>query len=300
MPLVTAIITTYKRQASIVQRALESVLMQTHSNIEVIVVDDSPCDFEYREEVRTMIESYCTRNVRYIAHEVNQGACAARNTGIAAANGEYVAFLDDDDEWKPEKTERQLAKFTDDSISLVYCGREVMSDDTGSISVPATRFLRGMVFSELIKENFIGSTSFPLIRKSCLETIFGFDVLMQSAQDYDVWLRLAEKYSVDYCEEPLVVYHVHSGERISKNYKSKISGLQRINEKNNAYLKEHKEAKWIRTIKIAPEYAGDGKMGKAFKVWYSAVCISPNQVAENIMYFFRICKIFLRNKVICS
>ena len=80
-------------------------------------------------------------------------------------------------------------------------------------------------------ENFIGSTSFPLIRKSCLEEIGGFDVLMQSAQDYDVWLRLSDKYSIDYFDEELGIYHVHGEKQITKNPDKKIAGLERLNEK---------------------------------------------------------------------
>ena len=96
--LVTVVITTYKRPPEIVNRAIQSVLMQTYPHIELIVVDDSPADYELREETARLVTGI-GGNTRYIQHEKNLGACAARNTGLKHANGVYIAFLDDDDEW---------------------------------------------------------------------------------------------------------------------------------------------------------------------------------------------------------
>ena len=236
MSIVTAIITTHKRNHEIVERALKSVIAQTYHVEDVIIVDDSPSDFEQRTAVKSMAEKY--KNVRYIAHDKCQGACAARNTGISASRGEFVAFLDDDDEWKPEKIEKQLEKFKDDKIALVYCGAEVFNDADGSINYDRTDYLRGMVYEKLILNNFIGSTSYPLIRKKALIDVGGFDVLMQSAQDYDLWLRIGQKYEVDYVPEALALYHVHPGVRISTNPVKRINGLERLNTKNIDFIKK--------------------------------------------------------------
>ena len=107
MELVTAIITTHKREPEIVERALKSILAQTYKNIEIIVVDDSPESFESRKAVKDSVTRYTNQNVKYVQHDECKGACAARNTGLYMAKGEYVAFLDDDDEWLPEKIEKQ-------------------------------------------------------------------------------------------------------------------------------------------------------------------------------------------------
>ena len=105
--LVTAVITTHKRTPELVERALKSILAQTYENIEVFVIDDSPEEYELRSAVKNMIESYAEKNVTYIAHDKCMGACAARNTGLEAAKGEFIGFLDDDDEWLPTKLEKQ-------------------------------------------------------------------------------------------------------------------------------------------------------------------------------------------------
>lgn len=285
--LVTAVITTHKREPAVVERALKSILAQTHTNMEVIVVDDSPADFPLREAVGEMVKGY---GVTYIPHEKCQGACVARNTGLAHANGDFIAFLDDDDEWKPEKIELQLAVFTDDDIALVYCNHEVLDETTGTRTAQSHLCRKGQVYGELIVDNFIGSTSFPLLRTSALREIGGFDPLMLSAQDYDVWLRLSEKFTVSYVEEPLVIYHVHAGEQISKSFKKKIGGMERINEKNAAYLRKNRRARWFRNLKLVPMYAGDGQLGKALKIWWKMAFTCPGQVKENLRYLVRALK----------
>lgn len=284
---VTAVITTHKREPEVVERALKSVLAQTHPDMEVIIVDDSPAEFSQREAVAQMVESYQDQGVIYIPHEKCQGACVARNTGLGRATGSFIAFLDDDDEWKPEKIALQLAAFDSEDIALVYCNHEVLDETTGTRTAQTHLYHKGHVYETLIVDNFIGSTSFPLLRTSAVRAIDGFDPLMMSAQDYDLWLRLAEKFTVSYVEEPLVVYHVHAGEQISKSFKKKISGMERINEKNAAYLKKDRRARWFRNIKLVPMYAGDGQMGKALGTWLKTAFMCPGQVKQNLRYLVR-------------
>ena len=288
MRLVSAIITTYKREPHILKRALESVINQTYKEIEIIVVDDSPSDYLRRDEIEKMVN--CYENVKYIKHETPQGACVARNTGMNQSHGEYIAFLDDDDEWYPQKIEQQLNAFVNDKIALVYCGNDVIDDDTGVFKHDKRKFVSGMIFDSLIEDNFIGSTSYPLLRKDRLVEIGGFDALMQSSQDYDVWLRIEKKFEVTYIEESLVLYHIHSGDQITKNPRKKIAGLERIYSKYKEYIESNPNAKWNRTIKIAPFYAMEGDIKKALKLWIVAVIICPFRVKDNLRYLAEIFK----------
>ncbi|MBE6635607.1 MAG: glycosyltransferase family 2 protein [Ruminococcaceae bacterium] len=284
MSLVTAVITTHKREPEIVERALKSILSQTYINIETIVVDDSPEDYAKRSDVQRMVESYSDNNVRYIQHNKCMGACVARNTGLEASNGDFIAFLDDDDEWKPEKIEKQLAKFESPSIGLVYCGSETFNEDANTVKIRETKFISGKIYEQLIINNFIGSTSFPLLRKRALEEIGGFDPLMQSAQDYDVWLRISKLYEVDFVEDILVRYYVHQSERITSDPKKKISGLERIIEKNYEHIKINRQAYWSRTMELAPFYAANMQFFKAFSLWFKAVLKCPEKLKKNIYY----------------
>ncbi|MGN0612571.1 MAG: glycosyltransferase family 2 protein, partial [Porcipelethomonas sp.] len=174
--MVSCIITTYKREVSILKRAVDSIVNQTYKDIEIIIVNDAPAEAELREEIRQMLDEY-DMDIRYIVHDVNKGACAARNTGIKESSGEYIAFLDDDDEWLPEKIEKQIGAFkkSDSKTALVYCGRVTVNDTTGTIEERKAEFHEGFVFDLLIMRNFIGSTSYPLLRTDVLREVGGFD-----------------------------------------------------------------------------------------------------------------------------
>ena len=290
--LVSAIITTYKRKPSMVVRAIRSVLSQTYQRIELIIVDDSPGTYADRDAVKKAVYKEKEENpripVRYIQHSSNMGACAARNTGLYAAKGKYIAYLDDDDEWLPTKIEKQIKALENSHVGLVYCGCICMNDNTGRMVERKTVYCRGRVFDKLLYRNFIDSTSFPLLKKECLEAVGGFDLLMESAQDYDVWLRIAQKYEIDYVPEPLVIYHEHEGEQITNNPRKKISGLERINKKFAIYI-ESNPALWRqRNIVITPYYSLIGNKEKALKTWGKCVLKNPGRIINNIKYLITI------------
>ncbi len=295
--MVSVVITTCKREPYILRRSIESVMCQTYSDWELIVVDDSPNDYVLRNAVKEMVGQICQKNerqgkslIRYIAHAENQGACAARNTGLAVAAGEYIAYLDDDDEWMPEKLALQVVKAEEagPDVALIYCGSYVKKEGRDEAVVRKQEYHRGRIFDTLILENYIGSTSFPLMRTECLRAIGGFDVLMQSAQDADVWLRLAACYEIDCVKEPLVCYYLHDGEQISTNVRKKIAGLERINEKNQAYLDTHPIAFCIRNMRLARMYAKGGQLTKALGIWWKAALKCPWRVVQNGKYLLQI------------
>jgi glycosyltransferase involved in cell wall biosynthesis len=159
-PSVSVIIPTYNRQ-HMVDRALGSVLNQTYRDVEVIVVDD--CSSDDTEQVIARIDD--TR-IRYMRHEINRGAPAARNSGFAAARGMYVAFLDSDDEWLPEKLEKQLNLFhiAPDTVGVVYAGFSYVYEKTGEIISEIIPTLRGCVYEEMLRSCIIGSPT-PLIKR---------------------------------------------------------------------------------------------------------------------------------------
>lgn len=289
--LVTAVITTCKREPEILERALVSVLNQTHKEMEVIVVDDSPTSFDLLEDVKKLMNSYESKGVKYIKQKECKGACVARNTGLAVASGEYIGFLDDDDEWLPSKIEEQIKGFTSNDIALVYCGYQVMYDETGDLEERKKPALTAKnVYKELLYDNFVGSTSFPLMRTSALKEIDGFDPLMQSAQDYDVWLRLAKKYKFSSVDKRLGLYHFHAGEQITKHPHKKIAGLERVLEKNLENIKKDRIAYWRKLIVLVPWYAKAGNRKKAFSIWFKAVFKAPFKFSDNARFFYSIFK----------
>ncbi len=268
MDLVSIVITTYKREPETVERAIQSVVQQSYRPIEIIVVDDSPSEYPYRPAIRNLADKY--RNlcdIAYYPHERNMGACAARNTGLHKSKGTYIGFLDDDDEYDHLKVEKQAEILSkNSSIQMVYCNCAVVDDETGEKTYSQKKLYRGKVFDKLIEQNFIGTTSFPLIRRDCLTELGGFDVQLPACQDYDMWLRVCKENSVDYIDEPLVIYHNHKGEQITKDPRKRITGLLRIMEKNEDYLNSHNKAWVLFRIKLVNEYIRLGKSGEAFRL----------------------------------
>lgn len=291
--MVSVIVPTYKRQPAMVKRAIQSILNQTYPNIEIIVVDDSPGDFEFRSMVKDMVNSLANDKIRYVEHETNKGACAARNTGINISAGEYLAFLDDDDEWLSNKLEKQLLKMSNPDVGLVYCRQKVVDEISKTITVDKRKFYSGEVFDKLMVNNFIGSTSFVLVRKKCLQKVGFFNMGLESAQDYEMWLRIAKEYEVDYVDEPLVIYHIHGNGRITDNPQKKIQGLESLNDIHSEYLNAKKAIKSIRLVKIIPYYLLQGRRKKAFVTYLEAIKLTPFRVIHNILYlryFFMIKK----------
>jgi glycosyltransferase involved in cell wall biosynthesis len=231
-PLVSVVIPTRDR-CRLVAKAVESALAQTYPSIEVIVVDDGST-----EDVAGALAPFAARGLRVIRHDRNLGAPAARNSGIAAARGEYVAFLDSDDEWAPEKVERQVALMLAGrgDVSLVYCGiRKV--DESGRVLGYKVPTKRGMIFDDLLRENCVGSTSVALVARTALNEVGGFDVSLKSRQDLDLWLRIARLHAVDFAPEPLVTYRVHAN-RISSNAAARAQGYEAVLQKYFAEISE--------------------------------------------------------------
>ncbi len=276
-PLVSAIITTHNRETETVLRAVRSVLAQTYPNIELIVVDDSSPSFEGRAEVEQSVRRLC-ESVVYLKHEECKGACAARNTGLSHAKGHYVGFLDDDDEWMPAKTEKQLKGFTDDKIALVYSQIIYVNDEENKANTAHSKLESGYIFKKLLRRNMIGSTSNPLLKKECVEAVGGFDVLMESCQDYDLWLRLTMRYPVNYIDAALSKYHLHSGSRITTNDKKRINGIERILLKYAEYYSKDDKAWYKRSIKLIPHYLNVYGRRKALALWFSCVKRCPTEI----------------------
>ena len=270
-----------------VLRAVNSVMNQTYPKIEIIVVDDSDRDFPERDEVERAVRN-ASEKIQYIKHEENRGGNAARNTGLTRAEGYYVAFLDDDDKWLPGKIEEQIKGFINNDIALVYCTGYIINQETGEKQIISTHFHKGMVFNELLKMNFIGGASNPLIKKACIDRVDRFDEQMESLQDYDLWLRISQIYPVNYIKKPLLNYYIHSRERISTNTAKKIAGIERNNEKFSEYINRDKEAWYLHHMSFVPFYLKAYGRQKAFSQWLKCIQYQPARVVNNLKHLILI------------
>ena len=215
MPRVSVIIPTYNR-ADKLPRSIDSVLAQTLEDFELLVVDDGSTD-----ETAAVVTGYDDPRVEYIPHEVNQGASAARNTGIDHAEGDYIALLDSDDEFMPRKLERQveLLDSRSDEWIAAYCGVDIAFEDDDQPN-PLRRWLVQFVASgremggveggrELIGEvlsdrlhTSAGSTL--LVDREVAEAIDGFDESFDWFQDPEFLIRVLEQGKLGFVDAPLV------------------------------------------------------------------------------------------------
>ena len=293
--MISVIITTCRRPPDVVERAIRSVIVQTNHDWELLIVDDSPESYEKRNEVREMVLRYAADHpITYLSNEANSGACYSRNRGLGMARGEYVAFLDDDDEWLPQKLALQAAALdrAPDNAALVYCRSFWLVVGEGYRKLGALddhpQEKRDLYDALMRYGNFVGGMSFPMMRTACVRQVDGFDSLMQAAQDYDLWLRLSVHYSFIALDEPLVVYYQHNDGSITGNPAKRIAGIERLIQKNSDYLNKHSFQKWKRLISLCPYYVQMGETDRAFCTWLQAVKLCPVCIIQNTRELLRI------------
>jgi len=227
---VSVVIPTYNRPEELI-RSLKTVFNQTYDgNIEVLIIDDSKKSQEkfIDEKFHKILKNSKNRYIKYIYKGKKEGSPRARNIGIKEARGEFIAFLDDDDEWLPDKIKKQvkvMKKFKD--VGLVICysidkrfGRERISKPSETIT-----------HDTILKSFNLSSSSTYLVRKNAIEKTDGFDVTLPSAQEYDLAIRLSQNYKVRCVPKVLMIQNMTEGQ-ISENWNRKIKGLLAIYHKH--------------------------------------------------------------------
>lgn len=289
-PLVTAVITTYKRKPEVVKRALNSIIEQTYNNIEIFVINDCPADKKLVKELRKMIvESSRNRRVNYIVVENNGGACKARNIAIERATGKYFACLDDDDEWLPEKIELQVqALEKQKGAAIAYCNAILRYVDQGK---DVTRFVErqkeGDIYFEQIEKNNIGSCSFPMFRTDVLKEVGGFDINMPALQDWELYFRVLKKYKAVYVHKPVAIYYFYDGERISANSQNRVVAFENIHQKIIKDLENNTKSASSFYMMGTYFYSLNNDMKKATEYYILGVKSNPYKLKRNIIVFLK-------------
>lgn len=211
MSRVSVIIPAYNAERFI-RESVDSALAQTHRDVEVIVVDDSSTD-----DTLHILQEYGSR-IR-VLHQRNAGAAAARNAGAKVATGDWLALLDADDLWEPTKLEHQLA-ITTSTCSYTNRTNFGSRGDVPELQSDITAMHEGDVFLPLLLESNFMTNSSVIVRKHVFERMGGFSTQLKNAEDWDLWLRIAEHHRVNYCPEPLVRYRFHSGGKSRNNHKA--------------------------------------------------------------------------------
>lgn len=213
LPLVSVVIPAYNCEKYI-KETIFSVLNQTYSNIEVVLVDDGSTD-----RTAEIVQQIAEKDSRLIyMWEKNAGVSAARNKAIRNSKGEFTALLDHDDLWLPQKLERQIPIFNNNSkTALVFSDAYYFDDDHPVLfnHFSKNKPCRGKVFRELFRRNFIPCLT-VVLKTKILEGSGYFAEDMDICEEYDLFLRIAYRYEVDYINMPLAKYRVHET-NFSKN-----------------------------------------------------------------------------------
>ncbi len=223
MPTISIILPTYNRE-HLLGRSIQSVLNQTYRDFELIIVDDGSTD-----NTEKLVRSFKKETINYIKHRENRGPATARNTGIKSASGEYIAFQDSDDEWLPEKLEKQMMVFkaSPPDVGVVYTGF-FQFINTRKRYIPPTKVVQkdGYIFANLMKDCFV-STQTTLVKRDCFIVTGMFDERFTPSEDWELFLRMSRQYQFRCVNEPLVIVY-HQPDSITANLSAEIRSYKLV------------------------------------------------------------------------
>lgn len=265
------IIPTHDRPELLI-RALSSVLDQTHQRLEIIVVDDAS-----KENAGPLVESLHDDRIIFLRHERAQGPSASRNDGIAIANGEYIAFLDDDDEWLPRRISDQLEDLEKKGwqYKVGYCQGEIYDESKGTRSVYEWHGHDGEHLDQLIAGQIRPPTISFMIARECLQKVGGFRSDLGSMEDRELWIRLAELYEFAFLDRVLFRAHVKHGSRVSQDYRARLDAQATIFRAHRGLLWGHRKA-WSEFLRnYGFELLGHGRKRESTFQFMRSIALDP-------------------------
>ncbi|MCX6786161.1 MAG: glycosyltransferase family 2 protein [Candidatus Komeilibacteria bacterium] len=286
LPKISVIIPTCNRP-ELLKKAIFSVLRQSYQDFEIIVIDDG--DKLFSKEV---VNTFNDNRINYIKQAIRQGGAAARNTGIKAAGGKFIAFLDDDDEWLPYKLEKQMAlfEFTEDNIG--FCFSTVIISNGKREYLSRLPIGENGNFFEGALDHFSGfPTPTLMIKKYVLDDVGYFDENFPSHQEIELILRISKKYRGLAVQEPLARLLISDHEHIGGQPEKRIIGREMLLRKYFEDFKTKPEilARWY--FNLALLYRDDCKFFEARRVFKSAF-----KVKFRPLYFFHYLSMIFNGK----
>jgi glycosyltransferase involved in cell wall biosynthesis len=216
----SVIVAVYNGAKTLTQ-TIESILSQTYDNFELLLIDDGSTD-----ESRNLIEKYLEdERVKYFKKQ-NGGVASARNFGIARATGEVIGFCDQDDQWLPQKLEKQIPLFSDPDVGLVYSWVDIDRHGKRECSTPE---FEGECFEALLNRNFVSCCT-AMVRRTVLNQVNGLDESreLHGVDDRHLWLKVARISKLAVAKTPLAIYFIHGENYSLDNKKMLIADLSCI------------------------------------------------------------------------
>jgi glycosyltransferase involved in cell wall biosynthesis len=234
MPLVSVIIPIYNGEKTI-KETIESVLNQSFTDFELIVINDGSID-----KTLAVLETIDDSRLKVFSFP-NAGVSVSRNRGLEQAKGEFISFLDADDLWTPDKLETQLKALQENPQAAVAYSWSDWVDESGEFLRAGGHITaNGKVYEQLLVRDFIESGSNPLIRKQALDEVGNFDPSVTPAEDWDMWLRLAARYEFIAVPYPQILYRVYPTSASFNVWKMEAGSLKVI-ERNLAQLPDNSQ-----------------------------------------------------------
>ncbi len=263
MPTVSVIIHTYNNEKFIAE-TIKSVLRQTYKDYEIIVVDDGSED-----GTRDALHPYM-QDIRYHYKE-NGGIASAKNAGISLSNAEFIAFLDHDDLWIPDKLKIQMEYFdAHPQIGLVYAKYASFMGDKELRTKPEKGY-SGWIFKELLSKSFV-QTSTVMVKRECLDAVGPYDESFKLADEYDMFLRVAKRFQCGFVDKELTRYRVHDRNASRNDLLFDKENLRVFKKVYNGYTDlDGKEKKILRkrivrySMKIAKRLYSQGQLEESMK-----------------------------------
>ncbi len=269
---VSVIIPSYN-SAQFLNRTLSSVLDQTEQDFEILIIDDGSDD-----NTAQVLGMWSQRDERIRTFQLSEnsgGAAKPKNLGLSHARGEYIAVLDADDEWMPTKLEKQLQLFEDGpDLGFVGCNALIVESDG---TENKTRLVQTLdVLGRILQSDYIGTGSSIMYQREVFDAVGGFDEVLRSGQDWDMRIRLAQKFSFAFVDgPPLVRYHQHEGNISKMNIDSRDKDLMYIERKHKElYLSRPKV--YSRKLRFdGTRYMLAGATGKARTAFVRSLRYDP-------------------------
>ena len=276
-PRVSVVIPTYRR-SQIISRAISSVLAQTFSDFEVIVVDDNGRDHPEQKSTEEVITGqHPDARVVYVKNEKSRGGSGARNVAIKMARGEFMAFLDDDEDWIETKLEQQVEAFekAEHDVGLIDCGFFDVKPD-GRVREARPK-MQGYVFERLLAKTSgrAPKLSTVMIPKRVLDSVGPFDETLPAREDYDLYLRIARDFKFDSVPVPLAFKRGDAGPRITSNPENFVRGYERIYHKFKEDYQKRPKTHSVYLLRYAELLALTRRSSDAWDLFMKAARIYP-------------------------
>lgn len=290
--LVSVVIPTYKRTVEYVSKAVESVINQTYQNVEIIVIDDSTSAYEKQKETEDYFASLNMSNVIYLQNEENLGGSLTRNRGIETAHGDYITFLDDDDEYLPEKIEKQLNFMLEKGCDMAFTDLAIYTPDGTMVDYREYSGIKSFDNDYLLRyhltRHMTGTPTF-MFKAEKLREIGGFDVV-KVGQEFHLMLKaILGNLKIDYMPECYVKAYRHPDGGISGGA-NKIKGEKALFEFKKQFFDRltKKEVRFVRFrhhAVLAAGYKRNNMPGKMISEAFRTVLSSPTDFIKELFGF---------------